>query len=103
MAKLKSQYGKDAFAVEKEEPFRALIGCILSQRTRDENASKAADALFVVASTPNEILALDPEVLKQLIRPSGYYNQKAKHILGSCRTIIERFEGKTPRTRGELL
>lgn len=103
LAKLKSHYGKDAFVVEKEEPFRALIGCILSQRTRDENASKAANALFAAASTPNEILALDPEVLKQLIRPSGYYNQKAKHILDACRAIIERFGGKTPRSRGELL
>jgi len=103
LAKLKIHYGKYAFAVEKEAPFRALIGCILSQRTRDENASKAANALFAVASSPSEILALDPETLKQLIRPSGYYNQKAKHIQRACREIIERFGGKTPRTREELL
>ncbi|MCX6649997.1 MAG: endonuclease III [Candidatus Bathyarchaeota archaeon] len=100
---LRRHYGVDAFKIEKEPPFRALIGCILSQRTRDENASKAANALFAVASTPREILALDPEKLKQLIRPSGYYNQKAKHITGTCKVIIERFGGETPRTRDELL
>lgn len=103
LARLKAHYGEDAFVVERETPFRALIGCILSQRTRDENASKAANALFSVASTPEQILAPDPETLKQLIRSSGYYNQKARHILGACRAIIERFGGRTPRTREELL
>jgi endonuclease-3 len=100
---LKRHYGGDAFRVEKEHPFRALVGCILSQRTRDENASKAANALFAVASTPQEILALEPETLRQLIRHSGYYNQKAKHIVGACKGIIEKFGGETPRTRDELL
>jgi endonuclease-3 len=93
----------EAFKVEKEAPFRALIGCILSQRTRDENASKAANALFAAASTPQEILALAPEILKHLIRSSGYYNQKAKHITGACRAMVEKFSGETPRTRDELL
>jgi endonuclease-3 len=100
---LKKYYGVDAFKVERVPPFYALIGCILSQRTRDKNASNAANALFAVASTPQEILALDPETLRQLIRPSGYYNQKVKHISGACRAIIERFGGETPRTRDELL
>jgi endonuclease-3 len=100
---LKGHYGEDAFKVSPEEPFRALIGCILSQRTRDENTLKAASALFSVASTPQEILDLDPAVLRQLIRPSGYYNQKAKHIIGASRAIVERFGGLTPRTRAELM
>jgi endonuclease III len=103
LAALKRHYGADAFKVEKEAPFRALIGCILSQRTRDENASKAAGALFAIASTPQQILALDPETLKQLIRPSGYYNQKAKHIIGASRAILDEFGGETPKTREELL
>lgn len=100
---LKRHYGEDAFKITAEPPFRALIGCILSQRTRDENASKAAKALFEEATTPQEILALNPETLKQLIRPSGYYNQKAKHITGACKEIVERFGGETPRRREELL
>jgi endonuclease-3 len=100
---LKVRYGKDAFKVSLEDPFRALISCILSQRTRDENALKAANALFSIASTPQGILDLDPIVLKQLIRPSGYYNQKAKNIIGACNAIHERFGGVTPRTRVELM
>jgi endonuclease III len=100
---LKRHYGEDGFKFEKEAPFRALIGCILSQRTRDENASKAANALFAVASTPQEILALEPETLKQLIHSSGYFNQKAKHVSSACREIIERYDGETPRMRDDLL
>jgi endonuclease-3 len=100
---LKRHYGEDAFKVSPEEPFRALIGCILSQRTKDENASKATDALFSVASTPQGILALDPAVLRRLIRPSGYFNQKATHIIGACGAIVERFGGVTPRTRDDLM
>ena len=100
---LKGHYGEEAFTVSHEEPFRALIGCILSQRTRDENASRAAIALFSVASTPQQILALEPALLKQLIRPSGYFNQKAKHIIDASRMIVERFGGITPQTRTELL
>jgi endonuclease-3 len=103
MDALKRHYGGDAFKVEKGAPFRTLIGCILSQRTRDENASRATNVLFLVASTPQEILALDVEELKQLIRPSGYFNQKATYIIGACRAIVERFGGETPRTRDELL
>jgi endonuclease-3 len=100
---LRRHYGEDAFKVESEIPFRALIGCILSQRTRDENASKAADALFKVASTPSEVLCLDHEILKMLIRPSGYYNLKSAYIISACKVIIERFNSETPRTREGLL
>jgi endonuclease-3 len=100
---LKRHYGEYTFKVESETPFRALIGCILSQRTRDENATKAADALFKVASTPSEVLGLDPENLKRLIRPSGYYNLKSAYIIGACEVILERFNGETPKTREELM
>jgi len=100
---LKRHYGMEAFQPKKEEPFRALVGCILSQRTRDENAVKAAEALFDQASSPEAILQLDEATLKRLIRPSGYYNQKAKYIIGACKAIIEGHKGKTPHIREELL
>jgi endonuclease-3 len=100
---LKTRYGEDAFVINPEEPFRVLIGCILSQRTRDENASKAAKALFSIASTPQGILGLDPAELRRLIRPSGYFNQKARHIIGTCGVIVERFGGVTPWTRADLM
>jgi endonuclease-3 len=100
---LRGHYDGDTFKVGSEAPFRALIGCILSQRTRDENASKAADALFKLASNPIEILAIDPETLKKLIRSSGYYNLKSAYIIGACKVIMDKFGGETPKTREGLL
>ena len=100
---LRAFYGADAFRVDVGDPYRALVGCILSQRTKDANSTKAAEALFSVADTPEGILNLDENRLRQLIRPSGFYNQKARHIIGASRQIVERFHGETPRTRDELM
>jgi len=100
---LRGFYGPDAFRIEVSDPYRALVGCILSQRTKDANSTKAAEALFSVADTPEGILNLDENRLRQLIRPSGFYNQKARHIIGASRQIVERFHGETPRTRDELM
>ncbi len=100
---LKAYYGADAFRIEVIEPFRALVGGILSQRTKDTNSARATDALFGVADTPEGILALDEDRLKQLIRPSGFYNQKARHIIDASHEIVTRFNGETPKTRGDLM
>jgi endonuclease-3 len=100
---LRAFYGPDAFRVEVGDPYRALVGCILSQRTRDANSARAAEALFSVADTPEGILGLDENRLRQLIRPSGFYNQKARHITEASRQIVERFHGETPRTRSDLM
>lgn len=100
---LKRHYGADAFRIETAEPFHALISCILSQRTTDKNAANVTKTLFSAASTPQSILNLPEENLKQLIRSSGYYNQKAKYIIEATRVIVEKFNGETPRIRDELL
>ena len=96
-------YGPDAFRVEAGDPYRTLVGCILSQRTKDANSARAAKALFSVADTPEGILNLNETRLRQLIRPSGFYNQKARHIIGASRQIVECFHGETPNTRRELM
>ena len=86
-----------------ESPLRALIGGILSQRTRDENGAKATERLFRRAATVGDILALEQRELYDLIRCSGFYKQKAAHIQASCRKIIENHSGRVPSTRRELM
>jgi len=86
-----------------EDNFQLLIATILSQRTRDENTEKAASQLFGVASTPEKILKLDSKRLQQLIKPSGFYRQKARKIKQVSRIILERYRGKIPTSRTELL
>lgn len=88
---------------EGSTPFRTLIGCVLSQRTREGNAERAAEALFRAAEGPEEMLRLGEDRLRRLIRCSGFYNQKARYIRGICEALIREFDGRVPDGREELL
>ena len=85
------------------DPFRTLIGCILSQRTREGNAERAAERLFAAASTPEEVLSLGQDRLEALIRSSGFYRQKAHSIMGTCRALVDNHGGAVPRDREALM
>ncbi len=86
-----------------ESPLRALIGGILSQRTRDANGAKATEKLFRRAATVGDILALEEKELHDRIRCSGFYKLKAAYIQASCRKIIENHSGRVPSNRQELI
>lgn len=85
------------------EPFKVLIGCILSQRTREENTEAACAALFAVASTPEQILKLPVPKLQRLIKPAGLAKQKAPNIKRTCRILLEKYHGAVPADRQLLL
>ena len=85
-----------------KDPYRVLISTILSQRTREENTAKAADALFSRIKTPSDLLKLDEKTIQKLIRPSGFYRQKAKTIRKVSEVLLNDFNGKVPSER-ELL
>ena len=85
-------------AAEHGDPFRTLIGCILSLRTRDETTAVAAPRLFAEAATPQAMLALGEDAIARLIYPVGFYRTKAAVIVGICRELIARF-GARCRTR----
>jgi endonuclease-3 len=88
---------------EGGDPFRILIGTILSHRTRDENTSKATANLFSQFRTPAQLAAADPDVVRRLIRPAGYYNMKTKNIMTASRQLMEQFGGRVPDNEEELL
>ena len=100
------RWNPTALAVVAErdrDPFRVLIACILSLRTQDTTTGPASDRLFAVASTPEALLKLAPRRIERLIYPVGFYRTKARVILGICRDLLERFEGRVPDTIDELL
>jgi endonuclease-3 len=101
--KLTEAYPKLRDTPSRQDPFRTLVGGILSQRTRDSNSERAAETLFSRASTPSDILRLSREELHGLIRCSGFYRQKAEHIRGTCRALMERHDGEVPRDRETLV
>ncbi len=102
---LRDRYKKHLLDLKNwhEDNFQLLIATILSQRTRDENTERAARRLFRVARAPLAILKLPNRKLQQLIKPSGFYRQKAKKIKQVSRIILEGYKGKVPNTREELL
>jgi endonuclease III len=81
---------------EEGNPFRILIGTILSQRTRDEMTSRATDRLFKRFKTPEELAKAKPSEVRELIRSVGFYNMKTKGIIKVSRELVKRFGGKVP-------
>ncbi|HOX37679.1 MAG TPA: endonuclease III [Candidatus Brocadiia bacterium] len=85
------------------EPFRVLIACLLSLRTKDETTAEAADRLFAVADSPRGILAVPEEEIARLIYPVGFYRRKAATLREVCRLILEEWNGNAPDTMEGLL
>lgn len=100
---LKQRYGVEIARRWYRDPFMVLVGCVLSQRTREENTDAACKALFAVASTPKQILELSAPRLRQLITPAGLAKQKASNIGRICRILLEKWGGKVPADRASLL
>ncbi|HOE93571.1 MAG TPA: endonuclease III [Methanofastidiosum sp.] len=85
------------------DPYKVLISCILSLRTKDEVTKKASIKLFEHASTPNEMINLTEDDIKILIYPVGFYKTKAKRIIEMSHKILEDYNGIVPDTIDELL
>lgn len=93
-----SQMGWDS-----RDPFRVLVGCILSLRTRDETTVPASERLFALADSPEALARLSPRVIERAIFPVGFYRTKARRLPALARTLIRRHGGKVPDSLEELL
>jgi len=101
---MREHYGDiDEGPQEPRDPYRTLIGCVLSHRTRDENSRRAARNLFAEIEGPLDILAMNQDTLKELIRCSGFYNQKARNIVAISRVLVNDFGGMVPDDRETLM
>jgi len=85
------------------DPFRILVGCLLSLRTKDETTGPAAARLFALADTPAAILALPTTAIERAIYPVGFYRTKARVLHRVCRDLIDRFGGRVPSDLDALL
>lgn len=85
------------------DPFRVLVGVLLSSRTKDDTTGPAVERLFAKARTPRTMARMDEKEIEELIFPVGFYHTKARHLKDMSRMLIEEFDGKVPRTMDELL
>tara|TARA_B100001123_G_C15067093_1_gene930075 strand:- start:33 stop:683 length:651 start_codon:yes stop_codon:yes gene_type:complete len=83
-------------------PFELLISVILSAQATDISVNKATKRLFAAANTPEDIISLGLNNLKKHIKTIGLYNNKAKNIIDTCKTLVEKHNGKVPNTRESL-
>jgi len=88
--------------LEYTTPFELLIAVVLSAQATDKGVNKATNKLFERANTPQAILDLGEEGLKQYIKTIGLYNGKAANIIKLCRALLEKHQGQVPDTREEL-
>jgi endonuclease III len=90
-------------SAEEDDPFKTLIGCILSLRTKDSTTAVAAARLFALADNPQRMLGLAPADLEKAIFPVGFYRTKTKVIRDICRDLIDRFDSQVPDRIDALL
>jgi endonuclease III len=88
--------------LEYSTPFELLIAVILSAQATDVGVNKATRRLFPVANTPETILALGEDGLKEYIKTIGLFNSKAANIIRTCRDLIDKHDGEVPDNRAEL-
>lgn len=88
---------------EHGDPFKILVGTILSARSRDENTTKVVNRLFAVYNTPEALAKADIREIKKIIHSIGFYNVKAARIKQVAREIVDKFAGKVPSDIDKLL
>lgn len=90
-------------ARESRDPFRILIACILSLRTKDQTTAEAATRLFPLADTPAAMVRLPLRRIERAIYPVGFYRTKAKQLHEISRRLLDVYDGKVPDSIDELL
>ena len=83
-------------------PFELLVAVTLSAQATDKSVNLVTDKLFPIANTPENIFNLGEDALRETIKTIGLFNSKAKHIIQTCKILIEKYSSEVPQTRKEL-
>ena len=102
LTRLRAQNPHPTTELEYNSPFELLIAVILSAQATDKGVNKATAKLFPVANTPQAILDLGLEGIKEYIKTIGLYHSKAENIIKTCRDLVEKHNGEVPENREAL-
>jgi endonuclease III len=103
LKKLDEAYPAVACALEHETPFQLLISTILSAQCTDVRVNQVTKTLYKKYPKPEAFAYANPSELEQDIRPTGFFRNKTKSIMGASKKIVEEFSGAVPHTMAELL
>jgi endonuclease III len=103
LRRLDRMYPDVTCALTHRNPWELLVATILSAQCTDKRVNEVTPGLFAKYPTPADFAAVRPEVLAQDIRSTGFFNNKAKSVVGAAKKIMTEFGGKVPKTIEELL
>ena len=103
LERLDRAYPAAECALTHENPLQLLVSTILSAQCTDERVNQVTRTLFQEYRTAKDFAAADPRALEQEIRPTGFFRNKTKSILGAAKLLVAKFRGEVTRTMEELL
>ncbi|MGB2633278.1 MAG: endonuclease III [Candidatus Acidiferrum sp.] len=103
LAKLDEAYPAATCELKHENAFQLLIATILSAQCTDVRVNQVTLELFKKYKTPKDFSYANPAELENEIRPTGFFRNKTKSIIGASKGILDKFGGEVPRTMDEIL
>jgi endonuclease-3 len=103
LQKLDEAYPNATCELKHSNAFQLLIATILSAQCTDVRVNEVTKELFKKYKTPQDFALANPSELEQEIRPTGFFRNKTKSIMGASKAIVEKFGGEVPRTMDEIL
>ena len=103
LEKLNEAYPAVTCALRHDDPFQLLISTILSAQCTDERVNQVTATLFPKYPSVKAFAYANPKELEQDIRPTGFFRNKTKSIMGASRQIVEELHNEVPQTMEELL
>ena len=101
-ARLKRHIPHPKTELQSVNPYTLLVAVVLSAQATDKGVNRATEALFKVADTPQKMVALGEDRLREYIKTIGLYRGKAKNVIALSKMLLEKHGGQVPRTREEL-
>ena len=103
MAELEKLYPEARPELNFTNPYETLVATILSAQCTDKRVNKVTEKLFPMYPDAFAMAKLEPEELEPIIRECGLFRSKAKNIINASRALVEKYDGKVPSTRKELM
>jgi endonuclease-3 len=103
LSRLDRMYPDATCALLHRDPWQLLVATILSAQCTDKRVNEVTPGLFAKYPTPRDFAAVHPEVLANDIRSTGFFNNKAKSIVGAAQRVVNEFGGQVPETMEEML
>jgi endonuclease III len=100
---LDQEYPGATCELKYHTPFELLVATILSAQATDVKVNEVTADLFKTHNRPQDFAAAEPAWLESVLRPTGFFRNKTKSVIGASKLLLEQFHGKVPKTMAELI